>query len=79
MTQILVPIESEILTRDELVAICGGQRTKQLEWLRTRGWKHETSSAGEPIVGRWYARMKLAGVDLASGVSIAMPDFSKVA
>lgn len=35
---------------------------KQIEWLTIRGWKYELNAAHKPIVGRIYARLKLAGV-----------------
>lgn len=79
--QISTPIETEILSADELKGISGrAYKDDQIAWLKAKGWKHDTNAAGAPIVGRWYARMKLAGVELSETFSptVAMPDFSKV-
>ena len=77
--QITIPIDSEILTKEEIANISGNiRKDKQITWLDTNGWKHQRNAAGEPNVGRWYARMKLAGIDMGSTVSISQPDFSKV-
>ena len=78
---ILVPVESEFLTADELKSLTGKARPRdQIEELARRGWLHEVNAGNEPIVGRFYARLKLAGVDfrdLASHLG-PEPDFSKV-
>lgn len=56
-------ILSEHLSDDELAAIIRRQRpSKQIEWLDKNGWKYVLSGARRPVVGRVYARMKLAGV-----------------
>lgn len=79
MTEISTPVESEILSKPELVDITGWSlKAKQIEWLTVRGWKFTTNAVGEPIVGRWYARMKLAGLEFSPKLSMATPDFSKV-
>lgn len=78
--QISMQIETEILSVEEIVEITGRARKEgQIAWLLAKGWKHSTNAAGVPIVGRWYARMKLAGVELSEAFSpqIAPPDFSK--
>ncbi|RQA20089.1 DUF4224 domain-containing protein [Pseudomonas aeruginosa] len=36
--------------------------SKQIEWLNRYGWKYAVTAANRPIVGRVYARLKLAGV-----------------
>lgn len=72
------PIESEILTREELTSLTGrSYREKQSEWLRLHGWRFETNAAGDPIVGRYYARMRLAGINLAPTLQPVQLDFSK--
>jgi hypothetical protein len=79
--QLSTPIQSEILSPAELTDISGRSRKDdQITWLRANGWQHAVNAAGHPIVGRWYARMKLAGVELSETFTpqIAMPDFSKV-
>lgn len=76
---IVMPIESEILSPDELAGLCGRTRKDdQRTWLNAQGWNYLTNAAGAPIVGRWYARLKMAGVDMkiAAPISTA-PDFSK--
>ena len=51
------------IAEDELVAITGYQRPSlQLDWLNRNGWKYVLTGARRPVVGRVYARMKLAGV-----------------
>ncbi|PTR06162.1 uncharacterized protein DUF4224 [Nitrosospira sp. Nsp5] len=69
----------EILNPEEVAAITGRiHRDAQLEWLTQHGWRSELSAAGRPIIGRWYARMKLAGIDLASLTPGKLPDFGKI-
>jgi hypothetical protein len=78
--ELSTPIETEILTSDELGEITGrARKDQQIVWLRSYGWKYSMNAAGSPIVGRWYARMKLAGVELADSFTSqsVMPDFSK--
>ena len=80
-TQISTPVESEILTQAELVELSGRSRKDaQIAWLRLAGWKFTVNAVEAPIVGRWYARMKLAGVDLSAAATPlrVAPDFSKV-
>ena len=57
----------ETLAADELSEITGakthdGQRT----WLDANRWKYHTNRAGRPIVGRMYARLKMAGIEAAA-------------
>jgi hypothetical protein len=76
-----IPIQSEILTQDEVQDICGcARKSDQIDWLITNGWTFFRNRAGEPIVGRMYARLKLAGINPAAmGVpNTWVPDFSKV-
>jgi hypothetical protein len=75
-----LPIESETLTIDEIVQITGCQRrTDQVEWLTCNGWAFHKNKIGDPIVGRFFARLKMAGIRLDSvAPSAGMPDFSKV-
>jgi hypothetical protein len=78
---LILPIDNVILTTDELIAISGReQKSGQVEWLASNGWTFAKTAAGMPIVGRWYAHMKMAGVDtsmLAGPAAKTMPDFSK--
>ena len=76
-----IPIESETLAVDELEKITGrARRDQQAQWLADHGWIFDRNAAGVPIVGRLYARFKLAGIDLPTVVKSAtrLPDFSKV-
>ena len=56
-------IQSEILAEDEISAITGFKLARsQINWLDQHGWHYELTGARRPIVGRVYARLKLAGV-----------------
>lgn len=56
-------IVSETLTEDELAVITGYQSSsKQIQWLDTNDWNYVLTGGRRPIVGRVYARLKLAGV-----------------
>lgn len=75
---VIIPIESETLTAEELESLTGRPRAReQLVWLKENGWRYETNASGYPIVGRLYTRFKLAGVDLAATATPAgpAPDF----
>lgn len=75
-----MPISSETLSGLELVEITGANiKTAQIEWLNKRGWIYDTTKAGNPVVGRLYARLKLAGINPASLTTGGWsPDFSTV-
>jgi hypothetical protein len=71
--------ESEFLTADELVEVTGYKHAaSQREWLDKNAWHYVLNAAGRPIVGRWYARMRLSGITPTfSGAQPAWrPDFS---
>lgn len=54
---------SEFLDEEEVVRITGYQMpSKQIAWLANNGWQYTLTRARRPIVGRVYARLKLAGV-----------------
>lgn len=54
---------SEFLSSQELTDMIGAPSArKQIRWLTKHGWKYELNAASKPIVGRIYARLKLAGV-----------------
>ena len=56
-------IQSEILAEDEISAITGFKLARsQINWLNQHGWHYELTGARRPVVGRVYARLKLAGV-----------------
>jgi len=76
-----MPMSSETLSQEELLAITGcSRRNDQIAWLNGAGWIHVTNRAGEPIVGRLYARMRLAGITPNALVASGgwAPDFSTV-
>lgn len=53
----------ELLTDDEVAAITGYLTpSKQIQWLALNGWQHVLNGARRPVVGRVYARLKLAGL-----------------
>ena len=80
--QLTIPAKSEVLEPEELHRITGRPRAReQIVWLNENGWVYILNAGGDPIVGRLYARFKLAGVELAHvALSSALPgpDLSKV-
>jgi hypothetical protein len=82
-----IPLASETLTQEELAEITGSRRRLvQMDWLNENKWTYALSRAQIPVVGRLYARLRLAGLDpagLVSGAGIAAqsawtPDFAKL-
>lgn len=74
-------LNSETLTDDELREITGCSRASdQLKWLEANGWLFHISRANSPIVGRLYARMKMAGInnELITTRQSRKPDFSSL-
>lgn len=71
-------LDTEILTAEELAEISGYKHTaSQRDWLDRNGWKYVLNAAGRPIVGRYFARMQLAGVSCQVANAPAWtPDFS---
>ena len=56
-------IQTETLAEEELAAITGYLLpSKQIQWLSINGWQYVLTRSRRPIVGRVYARLKLAGV-----------------
>lgn len=75
--------ETEFLSADELAEVTGYKHVaSQREWLDKNGWAYVVNASGRPIVGRWFARMRLAGVQptaTATGMQPAWrPDFSSL-
>lgn len=71
--------DTEFLTPEELAEVTGYKHPgSQKEWLDRNGWAYVVTGAGRPVVGRWFARMRLAGVQpTATGTESAWkPDFS---
>ncbi len=76
--------DTEVLTADELAEITTGYKHpgSQKEWLDANGWQYVLNAARRPIVGRWFARMRLAGVQPTANGGTApawKPDFSALA
>lgn len=74
-------LQSETLSPDELQDISGcGRKGDQIKWLNSNGWTFIKNRAGEPIIGRLYARLRLTGINPAtlSAPTSWVPDFSKV-
>ncbi|WP_343625408.1 DUF4224 domain-containing protein [Roseateles puraquae] len=61
-----LPDAGELLLTDvELHGLTGvQQRRLQIEWLKDNGWVFFISRVGRPVVGRLYANLKLAGLEL---------------
>lgn len=48
------------LTPEELIELTGRKLVSlQIQWLTTKGWKHEVNAAGRPIVARSYFEHRL--------------------
>ncbi|MYM37235.1 DUF4224 domain-containing protein [Duganella sp. FT94W] len=63
-------LASETLSEDEVAEISGCQRrADQVAWLNRAGWVYHTNKAGLPIIGRMYARMRMAGINPSSLIS----------
>ncbi|MGV8921624.1 MAG: DUF4224 domain-containing protein [Pseudomonas sp.] len=65
-------IQSETLAEEEVAAITGYQLpSKQINWLANNGWQYVLTGARRPVVGRVYARLKLAGVKPSATNAVA--------
>ncbi|PJY93807.1 DUF4224 domain-containing protein [Pseudomonas donghuensis] len=65
-------LTSEILAEEEIAAITGYQiPSRQIEWLNRNGWQHVLTAARHPVVGRVYARLKLAGIKPSAASAVA--------
>lgn len=78
-----LPLQSETLTSDEISEISGcSRKSDQIEWLKNNGWHHLQNRAGAPVIGRLYARLRLAGINplmLAAPETTGWtPDLSRV-
>jgi len=75
------PLQSETLTPEEVAGITGcARRGDQVEWLTCNGWTFHKNKAGEPIIGRMYARLRMAGITPAAMATTGgwVPDFSGI-
>ncbi|WP_095162663.1 DUF4224 domain-containing protein [Pseudomonas sp. Irchel 3F5] len=65
-------LTSEILADEEIAAITGYLLpSRQIEWLIQNGWQHVLTAARRPVVGRVYARLKLAGIKPSASSAVA--------
>lgn len=65
-------LPSETLTEDELAAITGYKIPScQRQWLQRNAWEHVLTAAQRPVVGRVYARLKLAGAKPSATNAVA--------
>ncbi|WP_455893709.1 DUF4224 domain-containing protein [Pseudomonas palmensis] len=65
-------LTSEILADEEIAAITGYLTpSRQIEWLNRNGWQHVLTAARRPVVGRVYARLKLAGIKPSASSAVA--------
>ncbi|AZC31558.1 Phage protein [Pseudomonas chlororaphis subsp. piscium] len=65
-------LQSETLADEELCTITGYQLpSKQIQWLTENHWQFVLTGARRPVVGRVYARLKLAGVKPSSVNAVA--------
>lgn len=72
----MMEFQSETLADEELATITGYQiPSKQILWLTENRWQFVLTGARRPIVGRVYARLKLAGVK-PSGVNAVTETWS---
>jgi hypothetical protein len=69
-----LPLPTETLNPDEIIEISGcRQKNEQIEWLKKNDWHFLRNRAGAPVIGRLYARLKLAGINPAA---LAAPEAS---
>jgi hypothetical protein len=74
-----LPLADETLSQEELHRITGyAHNGDQARWLKDAGWVFHTNKGGAPIVGRLYARLKMAGITPSALTSSGgwAPDFS---
>lgn len=73
-------ISSETLSKDEIRDITGWSQTKeQVKWLDENGWQYYKNRSGDPVVGRFYARLRLAGINTTAITTGGWaPDFSAI-
>jgi hypothetical protein len=65
-------LQSEFLSDDELTTVTGYKIPSfQRQWLQRNAWEHVLTAAQRPVVGRVYARLKLAGVKPSATNAVA--------
>lgn len=61
-----LPLETELLSPEEIAQLTGrSRRDQQIRLLADNGWMFWRNAAGIPVVGRLYARFKLGGIELS--------------
>ncbi len=77
---IQLPQQSMTLTSEEVAEITGCKlKTHQADWLKRNGWIYHLNKAEEPIVGRFYATLKMSGVNISSQIDVSdEPNFDAV-
>ena len=74
-------IQTEFLATGEVVELTGAEKPAgQMKWLKNHDWNFVLNAKNKVKIGRWYARMKLAGVNLEAPPqqSTDLPKFDKV-
>ena len=67
-------LDTEFLSAEELAEMSGYVLPRsQRQWLKDNGWNFVVNASGKPIVGRLYARLKLAGIDPEAVLSPSKP------
>ena len=73
-------INSEILSPEELIAITGSTlKAHQVQWLEKNAWVFFKNRGGDPIVGTFYTRLQLSGINPKSFATSEAwtPDFTR--
>lgn len=75
-------LQQETLSDDELATITGYKLpSRQIQQLKLMRWEFTLTGANRPVVGRIYARLKLAGVKPSVANAVSEPwslDLSRV-
>ena len=74
-------VDSEFLTPQEIAALTGYKTPRaQIDWLERECWHYFLTAAERPVVGRWYTRLRLAGVKPTANAAASawQPDFSSL-
>jgi len=68
-----------ILSCDEVKAITGKTYSAaQIKWLKDNEWRFVINGKNIPVIGRYYANMRLAGVEvIQDNTPESLPDFSQ--
>lgn len=54
---------AEFLSATELGEVTGYRHSaSQREWLDKNGWHYVLNASGRPVVGRYYARLRMSGI-----------------